>query len=64
MCPSSKTIQDLASAMEVKKVRFKVEQGLENEVTFYANDTVSTIYYINESGNRTKQNCQINLSAS
>ena len=25
MCPSSKTIQDLASAMEVKKVRFNVE---------------------------------------
>jgi NADH dehydrogenase/NADH:ubiquinone oxidoreductase subunit G len=27
MCPSSKTIQDLASAMEVKKVRFKVEHN-------------------------------------
>ncbi len=27
MCPSSKTIQDLAAAMEVTKVRFKVEQG-------------------------------------
>jgi bidirectional [NiFe] hydrogenase diaphorase subunit len=27
MCPSSKTIQDIASAMEVKKVRFKVEHG-------------------------------------
>ena len=27
MCPSSKTIQDLASAMEVRKVRFKVEHG-------------------------------------
>ena len=27
MCPSSKTIQDLASAMEVQKVRFKVEHG-------------------------------------
>ena len=27
MCPSSKTIQDLASAMEVKQVRFKVEHN-------------------------------------
>jgi len=27
MCPSSKTIQDLAAAMEVNKVRFKVEHG-------------------------------------
>jgi len=27
MCPSSKTIQDLASAMEVRKVRFKVEHN-------------------------------------
>ena len=27
MCPSSKTIQDLASAMEVQKVRFNVEHG-------------------------------------
>ena len=27
MCPSSKTIQDLASAMEVKRVRFKVEHN-------------------------------------
>jgi bidirectional [NiFe] hydrogenase diaphorase subunit len=27
MCPSSKTIQDFASAMEVKQVRFKVEHG-------------------------------------
>ena len=27
MCPSSKTIQDRAAAMEVTKVRFKVEQG-------------------------------------
>ena len=27
MCPSSKTIQDLASAMEVRKLRFKVEHG-------------------------------------
>jgi len=27
MCPSSKTVQDLAAAMEVTKVRFKVEQG-------------------------------------
>ena len=27
MCPSSKTIQDLAASMEVNKVRFKVEHG-------------------------------------
>jgi len=27
MCPSSKTIQDLAAAMEVKQVRFKVEHN-------------------------------------
>jgi len=27
MCPSSKTIQDLAAAMEVEKVRFKVEHN-------------------------------------
>ena len=27
MCPSSKTIQDLASAMEVRQVRFKAEHG-------------------------------------
>jgi NADH dehydrogenase/NADH:ubiquinone oxidoreductase subunit G len=27
MCPSSKTIQDLASAMEVRKVRFNVEHS-------------------------------------
>jgi len=27
MCPSSKTVQDLAASMEVTKVRFKVEQG-------------------------------------
>jgi len=27
MCPSSKTIQDLASAMEVRKVRFNVEHN-------------------------------------
>jgi NADH dehydrogenase/NADH:ubiquinone oxidoreductase subunit G len=27
MCPSSKTIQDIASAMEVRKVRFKVEHN-------------------------------------
>ena len=27
MCPSSKTIQDLASAMELRKVRFKVEHN-------------------------------------
>ena len=27
MCPSSKTIQDLAAAMEVNKVRFKVEHN-------------------------------------
>jgi ferredoxin len=27
MCPSSKTIQDLASAMEVQKVRFQVEHN-------------------------------------
>jgi NADH dehydrogenase/NADH:ubiquinone oxidoreductase subunit G len=27
MCPSSKTIQDLASAMEVRRVRFKVEHN-------------------------------------
>ena len=27
MCPSSKTVQDLAAAMEVKQVRFKVEHN-------------------------------------
>ena len=27
MCPSSKTVQDLASAMDVQKVRFKVEHN-------------------------------------